>query len=135
MTPKNNVHFKFDVSPFAPTYLTVAKGSELVSACAQNNGIVVYFHTVDTRVDEYETRMLGVEMALDDNNWEVWEIRVYRAGMRTDLPDGAVSLGTVILRDGKCFNHVYGINLGVPGNIRKPLEVPGNIRQVTEAVL
>jgi NhaP-type Na+/H+ and K+/H+ antiporter len=114
----NNVILKYPVCPFRPTYLTLSRGSVLLSAVNQGNTIMVYAHTFDCRVEDPTTRMAGVELAYNDKNWEVWEIRVYRAGMRTNVPKDAKSLGTVILREGKCFNHVYAIKVGVPSRNR-----------------
>lgn len=108
----NNVHLKYTVCPFRPTYLTLSRGSNILSAHNQNDEIVVYAHTADVRIKDDNTRSLGVSLAQNDNNWEVWEVRVYRAGMRTNLGINSKYIGTVVLRDEKCFNHVYATNMG-----------------------
>ena len=106
MSSCNNVHWWYEIDKFAPSFVTVPKGTEIRSVVSQDDyNLRVYVHTRDYKTEA--NIPVGVELAKSLNNWEVYEFRVFRAPMHTPDLSKWTFLGTVQVRSGKCINHVY----------------------------
>jgi hypothetical protein len=111
------VIWHYPISLFEPTYLCLPKDATFIDVVMRVDQYAKrpHIYVQQSNLDKLRTFHRD-HHGRDPRNWELWEIRAYRAGMAIQRYGRTISrpVGTVTSEDGLCKSFIYARRLGPP---------------------